>query len=336
MSRSRCQVLTTCALLCASPLALSTSCRGQDPLDRVSVRMKWIINGSTSEWFYGRDQGFFRSAKFKLEIRSGGPGITGVQLVASGASTFAVTSPEEVIQARANGTRVRAIAAVFQANPVRFLVAQSSNISDPAGFAGRTVALVVGDNSELQFEALLEGAGVRRDHVKTVPWSFDLRHFISERIHIIPAYAFDQPLQLRRLDPSFKFSELDPGQFGVVAAGDVLITSERLIQERPGLVLRFVRAFMQSLSEAETNQHDAVQALVTANRDLVYEHELETWKRACDFIVAQNAKLGQLDRSKWVATLERLERFQDLVPPEDFSIDQCFTNDFVDQIDAQD
>lgn len=134
MPRSHTRVLLSCVLAISCLLLPQSSCKKKNLLDRVSVRMKWIFNGTTSEWFYGRDQAFFRDQGFKLEIQPGGPGINSVQLVAGGASTFAVTSPEEVIQARAHGLPVRAIAAVFQSNPVRFLVASSSGVSSPADF----------------------------------------------------------------------------------------------------------------------------------------------------------------------------------------------------------
>jgi ABC-type nitrate/sulfonate/bicarbonate transport system substrate-binding protein len=165
-----------CLAIAAFLLAIVTIWTGCDKraLDPVSVRMKWIINGTTSEFFYGRETKIFKSQGFDLEIQPGGPGISGVQLVATGATTFAVTSAEEVIRARVNNLPVIAVASVFQRNAVLFLSAESSGITSPAHFKNKTVALVTGDNSELQFNALLEGAGLKREDVKVMPWTFAL------------------------------------------------------------------------------------------------------------------------------------------------------------------
>ncbi len=310
-------------------------CPRSQPLDPVSVRMKWIINGTTSEFFLGNENGIFKSNGFLVEIQPGGPGISGVQLVASGTSTFAVTSAEEVIRAQANNIDVVAIASIFQENPVRFLSSDKSAVTGPSDLKGKKIALVLGDNTELQFKSLLGTAGLTLDKVKVLPWTFDLRLFVAGDIDVIPAYAFDQPLQIKRLAPEFAFSEINPERFGVVGTGDVLITSGALHRSQSGLVKRFVKAFLASLDAARRNQPAAVRSLLKANRDLVYQDEFETWQRACDFISADGQAPGRLINSRWEATLGRLRQHEDgLKFPPTFTLYQCFTNDHVDQIIA--
>lgn len=308
-------------------------CSEKRALTRVSVRMKWVYNGTVSEFFYGKQRGTFLDNSIALTINPGGPGINGVQLVANGTNTFAVASPEEVIRARANGVPVKAIAAVFQANPVRFLAAKSTGIGSPRDLRGKTVALVQGDNTELQFLSLLEHAQLKRTQVTIVPWTFDMRQLITGRIDVIPAYAFDQPLQLKRLDPTFEFTELNPDSFGIVAGGDVLITSDKNIQEHSELVLRFVRAFLKSMALSRANRESAVRALVTSNRDLSldYEKELETWSRASAFVSVDSMAIGVMDIGVWRGTLKRLTQYGSVRPHSGFTVSDCFTNDFVQQ-----
>lgn len=325
---------SSCALgltLVCMTFGIAISCTPRPRLDRVSVRMKWIFNGTVSEFFYGDAKGYFRDEGIALSIQPGGPGISGVNLVASHASTFAVTSPEEIIRARANGVPVKAIAVVFQKNPVRFLASGRSGIRGPEDLAGKTVALVLGDNTELQFEQMLESAGLRRDQLNIVPWTFDLRQLISGKIDLIPAYDFDQPLQLRRLDPNFVFETINPDQHKIDAFGDVLITSDSVIQERSELVIRFVRAFLRSLDAARMNQTEAVEKLVSQNPDLDMEKELATWSRATDYLATGNGELGVMDNEKWRATLERLVRYQEFELPAGFDLSTCYTNSFVQQ-----
>lgn len=308
---------------------ITTACpKPEQPLDRVTIHMKWIFNGTVSEFFYGQQKKVFRDKGISLDIEPGGPGISGVSLVAGGSSTFAVSSAEEVIKARAKGIPVKAIIAIFQRNPVIFVA--KPGIDKPSLFRGKRAALVVGDNTELQFNELIENAGIDREEMEIVPWTFDLGQLVSGAIDLAPAYAFDQPLQLRRIDPEFKFETIEPND--VVAMGDVIITTEENIQKNSDLVMRFTEAFLKSLSDAIENPEDAVDALIHKNSDLSKDKELETWKEAIKYVRSNENRIGLLNRKKWAATLERIKKYGTVELDDKYPIDDCFTNNYVQQI----
>ena len=47
---------------------LPTGCSRDKELENVSVRMKWIYNGTVAEFFYGKKLGFFSDEGINLEI----------------------------------------------------------------------------------------------------------------------------------------------------------------------------------------------------------------------------------------------------------------------------
>jgi ABC-type nitrate/sulfonate/bicarbonate transport system substrate-binding protein len=279
--------------------------------DNVSVRMKWFYSGTMTGWFAGKEVGIFKKNGINLTINPGGPDNSAIKLVAAGTDLFGVTGADEVLIARSKGIPIVAIAVLFQESPIGFISKKDRNINSPSDWNNKIIEVDYGSNTEIQYRALLKKFNVA--NIKEVPYAFSLIPFIDDKVDVSVAYIMDQAITLQKR--GIELNVLTAKQFGINPYGDVIITTEKTLYERPDLVKRFLIAFVESHQFAIKNPEKSVKVLTLHADNLKFENELEVWKATIPFIVPDNelSTIGTMDAKRWGYTQDLLIVF-DLLP----------------------
>lgn len=126
--------------------------------ERISVRLKWLLNASFVDHVVAQERGFFQSEHLEVRIQPGGFELDPIRLVASGEDTFGLAGADGIILARSRGVPVVAIGVVHQTTPATFIVKTSSGIVSPRDFAGHRVATKPGTDVDTFYRAMLVAA----------------------------------------------------------------------------------------------------------------------------------------------------------------------------------
>ena len=115
-------------------------------MTEVSLQLKWYPQWQFAGYYVAQAKGFYLEEGLKVDIRSGGPGISPADEVSSGRADFGIGSSHLVID-RIQGKPVVAIAAILQQTPAAFMTLMESELKKPKDFGGKRVMLMKGNSS---------------------------------------------------------------------------------------------------------------------------------------------------------------------------------------------
>jgi len=285
--------------------------------DKVSVRMKWFFAGTMTGWFAGKDEGIFAKNGMDIAIIPGGPDNSSIKLVAAGTDDFGVAGADEVLLARAKGIPVVAVAVLFKESPICFISKKARGINGPQDWSGKTIEVDYGSNAEIQYRALV--VKYKPVNIKEVPYAFSLVPFIGDKVDVSVAYRMDQAVTLAR--QGIELSITSARDHGINPYGDVIITTEKTLRERPDLVKRFVKAAVAGFQWAIDHPQEAVASLVRNAPELKADNEAIVWRETIPFLVAEGGAeaIGEMKDDRWKDTMDQLLEFKALAAPVDLT-----------------
>ncbi len=286
--------------------ALGTSCRPADappPLEPVSVQLKWHHQTQFAGIYVADRKGFYRAEGLAVEYRPwavGGP--SPVDEVVAGRATLGITSQVQFLTAVERGAPLIAIAAIYQKSPVGFFALETSGITRPTDFAGKTVAFA--PTHEIHLKAVLRRVGVDFRRVKPVPYSFDLTPFYSGEVAVWAGYIMNQPVDARLAGRAV--TVIFPDDYGVHTYDDIVFTSTDLAARRPALVERWLRATLRGWRDAIEHPDDAVGITLAVDPTLGREKQTAMLLASIPLIHTGERPIGWMTPDVWQAAADIL------------------------------
>jgi NitT/TauT family transport system substrate-binding protein len=321
------RVLWTLLVVALSSVLLPACNALQSGTDQVSVQLKWVHQVQFAGMYVAQQEGYY--AKENLDVSLvpfdfGRPDVIGQVL--SGQYQFGITGPEDLIGARSEGKPVRAVAVLFRISPDIFLVEPSSGIRSPTDFAGKKIALAPGGISVI-YAAMMEQLGLDRSDVQEELVSTSDLWECWEIAPVCANYATNGPIQLRMAGENY--GVIWPGDYGVDWYGDVLFTTDAIIEEKPDMVERFVRATLKGWETALGDPDLAVSDTLRYDAKLDETFQRQAMLATVPLVDTGDGPVGLMDAQVWRATQDTLLKQGLLASPLD--LDNVFTNRFVEK-----
>ncbi len=328
-SKKRIPVGTALLMVLLFSLAAAAGCAGREApaLDEITVLLDWTPNTNYSGLFAAKDKGYYLEEGLEVKIEEAGANV--LPLVATDKAQFGVSYQEQVTFARLNDNiPIVSIAAVVQHNSSGFASLRDKGIDAVADFKNKSYGSWGTEVEEATIKALMDKAGADFGSVSIVTiGETDLFAVIEKLADFAWIYygwdgiAAEQKgaelsfIPLRDLDPAFDYYT------------PVIISSERLIDEHPDLVQRFMRATAKGYSLAIENPEEAAEILlrnvpeldgnlVRASQDWLkdkYRDDAELWG-------LQKREVWE-SYSRWLLEHNLVDRMLD--------VDKAFTNRFI-------
>lgn len=140
-------------------------------LGSLSLQLGWIAGAGYSGSFIADSKGFYARHGVKVTILPGGPSVSGMPLLISNKVQVAISDPQTVASAIAQGGDVKIVAAGYQVNPACIMSLAGKPITKPADLKGKTIG--VGASDDAEWAAFLKVNNIAKTDVTTVPASFD-------------------------------------------------------------------------------------------------------------------------------------------------------------------
>ena len=320
-------------------LGVSGCSRDEDPPKTVAVstvpvglQLPWVYQaqfaGPIVAALPGSD---YERNGLEVQIDEGGVDSAIVQRIANGASEFGVMQPDQLIFYNARepdpSKRLVSIAVVFPQSMTCFMVRKDSGIKTIEDFRGKRIGVKENTNVDNEFNALLAQAGLARESdVTTVPVRWDLGLFTNGDLDVFPGFSINEPFQARKSGVAVEL--LTPSQFGLELYGDVLVTSQVVIDEKPEVVRAFVAATLDGWKRAFNQPEVAIEAVLERNQLLEIEHQEFMLNASKSIALSGSGPFGSQDADVWANMVRVLENYGGL-PTGTVDPSSLFTNDFL-------
>jgi ABC-type nitrate/sulfonate/bicarbonate transport system substrate-binding protein len=268
--RRRTALALPLALLGALLIGLLAGCGGTTTsttggnaprLTPVRLALDWTPNTNHTGIYAAMQKGWYRDAGIDLTLLPYGS-VAPEQLVATGQAEFAISFPEAVTADRALGQPLVSVAAVIQHNTSALVTLKSSGLDTVAKLAGKRYAGFGGLYEQPVISQVLSCGGAANTSFQNVTTTLDpIAALKSGQFDFAWVYMGWEGIEAQR-------SGADLNVFPLVDycipdySSPVIITSQKLIQQQPDLIKRFLKATGQGYTYAVQHPDAAAQLLI--------------------------------------------------------------------------
>jgi len=316
-------------LTLALTAALFTGCAPKT-LKKVTVLLDWTPNTNHTGLYVAKDLKYYEAEGLDVEIIQPSEG-SAANLVAADQAQFGVSYQEEVTFARTAETPlpIKAIAAVIQHNTSGFASSKEKNITSPKDFENHTYGGWGSPMEEATLKALMAADGA--DYTKMNTADIGSRDFFAAQSAGIDFswifYGWDGiAAELKNYPINYiKMTDYDKA---LDYYTPVLITSDKLIQEDPELVKKFLRATQKGYRYCIDQPDKSAEILMTDAPELDKALVLASQKYLAKEYAA-GGTWGVMKESVWQNYAKWLEDRK--LIPKPLNTAEAYTNDYLPQ-----
>lgn len=300
----------------------------------IKVQLKWLHQAQFAGNYVAIEKGFYKEKNLDVTlIPFNFEDKLPIQKVEDKDVKFAITGADELILAKAQNKapHVKAIAVIYQINPVTLYSLKESGIDSPEDFIGKTVGIErASDGTDINigilYYAMMKKVNVDRQNVTEVTIGYDATELLAGETDVSSGYITNEPQQA--IEAGYEINLIKPSDYGVDMYADVIIVNQDTIDENPALVKDFLDATLQGWEYALENQEEAVNITLRYAIDRTIPHEAYMLKESAPLIKpTSNTKIGQMDFAKWYSTARLL--IESGLLDKDFEVRSAYDTRFI-------
>jgi NitT/TauT family transport system substrate-binding protein len=293
-----------------------------------TIRLEWVMQGQFAGPILALEKGYYKEAGVDIQLLPAGPDIKPSVTVATGADTFGIGHPNQVISARANGAPLVMVSQHGQRSATTYIARKDSGISSVKDMPGHSVGLWFGGD-EQEFLAMLNQAGIDQSSVNIVSQGYDIIGWLNKDYEVMQVAIYNELQQVYR--QGYKKEDLvflDPTDDASIISGG-LFTTEKTIQENPKAVQAAVDATLRGWKEAIADPKAAAEIVVKYNSELKLDDQIDQIKAMGELFCAGPTLKGEFGRSE----LKNYEVAQNILLgakliDQPIELEKAFTNEF--------
>ena len=295
----------------------------------VIVQLSFSHQAEFAGFYAAAQQGYYAGEGLEVSFIEGGPEVDFVTPVVNGTAQFGVAQPVDVILARAAGKPVHSIAVMYRRSPIVFFALAKSGITRPQEFIGKQIRSTTTVDQTLR--AMMARIGVQPDQYEVVYLPSDVARFASGDVPVWGGYLNVFVIDVQRA--GYQINIIYPDDYRIHFYGDVLITTDELIEKDPELVRRFTRATLKGWTYAVENPQTIGEIIQHYNPAADPELEVERMIASIPLINTGEDFIGWMKPEAW-AGMERTLREQGLLASP-LDLDDVYTLRFLEEIYSQ-
>jgi NitT/TauT family transport system substrate-binding protein len=206
--------------------------------DKVTFLTSWFAQAEHGGFYEAKATGLYEKAGLDVTIKMGGPQVNGSQLLLAGETDFMMGYDIQVLKGREQNLPLVTVASSFQFD-LQGLMAHD-DVMGIADLKGKPV-LIAGQSRTTFWPWLRTRYGFTDDQIR--PYTFNLQPFFADNTVAQQAYLSSEPFQAQQKGEKVKFFLFADG--GYPPYGSTIVTTDKMIAEKPDVVARFVKASLE-------------------------------------------------------------------------------------------
>lgn len=270
------------------------------PLTETSIQLSWEHTIEFTGFQLAEREGYYAEQGLQPRLlpafNAEGVIVESIAAVVAGEVDFGIASGDSLMNARANGQPVVAVAAIYQRSPNALLSLASSNIERPEDLTGKTVT--VSGASSIFLNAMLLNVGVDPTTINIVDRTdFSTGELTSGAVQAIDAYITNEPSTLASAGIDYNLMVF--ADYGVDGYVNVIFVTEETLANKPDLVERFLRATFKGYQAAIDDPEKAATISVEYNPVLNYDNELVNMRVSIPLLHPNASEVGMMSPALW-------------------------------------
>ena len=296
--------------------------------EEVTVILDYVANTNHTGMYVAKELGYYEEAGLDVNIIEPTEGATAT-LIAVGKGDFGIAYQEDVTMAltSADPLPIKAIAAIIQHNTSGFATYAGKNITSPADFEGKTYAGWGGPGEEAVLKAVMAGAG--KDFSKLNMVISDGSGFaaLEGRVDIMWFYEAWDNVKCQLADFPINYIEVRQLDERLDYYTPVIITSDKMIEEKPETVRAFMAATAKGYEYAIAEPEKSAEILQKYAPDYDLEMLTISQKYLSEKYAEDAPRWGEMKDSVW----DNYTQFMVEYGMIDAAIpaSECYTNEFL-------
>ena len=206
--------------------------------DKVSFLTSWFAQAEHGGFYQAKATGLYEKAGLDVTIKMGGPQVNGSQLLLAGETDFMMGYDIQVLKGREQNLPLVTVASSFQFDLQGLMT--HDDVADIAALKGKPI-LIAGSSRITFWPWLRAKYGFTDDQIR--PYTFNLQPFFADKNVAQQAYPSSEPYQAQEQNEKVKFFLMADG--GYPPYGSTIVTTEKMVAEKPDVVARFVKASLE-------------------------------------------------------------------------------------------
>ncbi len=209
--------------------------------ESVSFGTDWKAEAEHGGYYQAIATGLYRQHGLEVTLRQGGPQVNHAQLLAAGRLDFNL-APNSFgpLNLTAENIPMVAVAAIFQKDPSVLIAHPGRGNESLAALNGKPI--MIGSDTRITSWAFLKSKfGYTDDQIR--PYTFSVAPFLVDPNAVQQGYLSSEPFTIE--SQGVKPVVLLLADAGYSSYGSLIQTSDKLVQEKPDLVQRFVDASVE-------------------------------------------------------------------------------------------
>jgi NitT/TauT family transport system substrate-binding protein len=210
-------------------------------LDKITFGTDWKAEAEHGGFYQAIAAGIYAKHGIEVTLRPGGPQINHAQLLAAGRLDFNLASNSFIpLNFVKEGIPMLAVAAIFQKDPQALLAHPGQGSDSLEALKGKPI--MIGNDTRIGSWLFLKAKyGYTDDQIR--PYTFSIAPFLADKTSIQQGYVTSETFLME--GQGIKPVVLLLGDHGYTSYAAVLQTSQKLVDQNPDLVQRFVDASIE-------------------------------------------------------------------------------------------
>jgi NitT/TauT family transport system substrate-binding protein len=303
LSARRAGIALATVLMFAPAFASAQTSR---PLEHASVRLDYFPGTQHAFLYLGREKGWYAEEGIDLEIVPGQGSTVSVKTVGSGENEFALADAASGARGWEAGVPIVYTAMLLRHTPTVVFSLPAKNIHTLGDLCGKRVGVNIKSTTADQYNAMIRSARLTCTMEQVPLNAGGSREVLSGIVDAAINFSFTDALQAKVVS----------GDVNLIAARDYfdyyslgLITSRKLLADKPDLVRRFVKVTLASLRYALSHKDEALAAYLRAmpKSDVAYESaKLDAFMAEVTSDDPSGDAIGEHTAAQWAASLKVL------------------------------
>lgn len=223
-------------LLGATLLSLCAGLAQAD--DKITFLTSWYAQAEHGGFYQAVATGLYKKYGLDVTVKMGGPQINGMQLLTAGQADFIMGYDFQVLNSVEKGLPVTTVAASFQKDLQGMMTHE--DVKSLAALKDRSIlAATTAHTTWLPW--LKSKYGIADSQIK--PYTFNLQPFFADDKVAQQAYPSSEPFQAMKNGKKVNFFLF--ADEGYPPYGTTIVTTQKMISEKPDVVARFVKASIE-------------------------------------------------------------------------------------------
>ena len=222
----------------AALAALIIVASGAQAEDKLVFLTSWYAQAEHGGFYQALAKGIYKKYGLDVAIKMGGPQVNGQQLLLAGNADLIMGYDFQVLKGQEQGFPLVTVAASFQKDLQGMMT--HDDVSGLDALKSKTI-LVAGSGQTTWWPWLR--AKYSYTDAQTKPYTFNLQPFFADGNTAQQAYPSSEPFQAQREGVKAKFFLF--ADSGYPPYGTTIVTTWKLVKDKPDVIARFVRASME-------------------------------------------------------------------------------------------